>query len=301
MITQPPTRRRPWAEREAKGKPRKAQGKRVAFPPVEPWAEPVNGADLLNWLSETFSRYVALPAGAAEAMALWTVHAHAHDCFSISPLLVLKSPTPRCGKTTALLVLGRLVPKPLHAGSVTGPVLFRAIDKYKPTMLLDEADAYMGDAEELRGLLNNGHNRENATVLRTVGEGHEVRAFSVWTPKAIASIGALAATLQDRSVTVEMRRKRKDETVARLRIDRHEVEDLLRRKIARWVADHAQALREADPEVPEGLDDTEPPTIGGRFLPSRTKQGANGPRGRVWPLSPCLRAGPTRRASRSSS
>ena len=40
----------------------------------DPWPEPVEGADLLDSLSRSFTRYLVLPEGAADAMALWTVH-----------------------------------------------------------------------------------------------------------------------------------------------------------------------------------------------------------------------------------
>ena len=47
--------------------------------------------------------------GAAEAMALWILHAHAHDASVISPILAITSPTPECGKTTTLTALAMLV------------------------------------------------------------------------------------------------------------------------------------------------------------------------------------------------
>ena len=141
------------------------------------------------------------------------------------------------------------------SSNLTGPVLFRAIEKYHPALLIDEADSFVTKNEELRGILNSGHRKQGATSLRLVGEGHELRAFSTWGPKAIASIGSLAATLEDRAVTIPMRRRAKGEQVEKLRLDRlHELEPI-RQRIARWVADNAQALRDADPEVPESLDD----------------------------------------------
>lgn len=231
------------------------QGRELCFPEVEPWEQPVEGATLLDWIAEVCRRYLALTPGAAEAMALWVVHAHAHDCFGVSPLLVFRSPAPRCGKTTALRVVGRLVPRALNLANVTTSAAFRAVEKFRPTLLIDEADAFMRDNEELRGLLNSGHERENAVVVRTVGQSFEVRLFSAWAPKAIASIGALAATLEDRSIAIIMRRRKPDEKIARLRLDQHVVEDLLRRKIVRWVVDNKPALREADPDLPESLDD----------------------------------------------
>jgi hypothetical protein len=48
---------------------------------------------------------------------------------------------------------------------------------------------------------------KGSTVLRTVGDDHEPRAFSTYSAAAIALIGALPDTLHDRSVPVELKRR----------------------------------------------------------------------------------------------
>ena len=92
-------------------------------------------------------------------LALWTAHAHAFEAFVHTPRLNLCSPEKHCGKTTALDVLASMTPRPLRTESMTAAVLFRLVEQYKPTLLLDEVDAYLNEAEELRGLLNAGHKR----------------------------------------------------------------------------------------------------------------------------------------------
>ena len=75
----------------------------------------------------------------------------------------------RCGKTLLLIVLGALVPRRLFASNVTPAVLFRTIEKYRPTLLIDEADTFIRENDELRGVLNSGHTRTTAVVIRAVG------------------------------------------------------------------------------------------------------------------------------------
>ena len=60
----------------------------------------------------------------------------------------------------------------------------------RPTLLIDEADSFAKDNEELRGILNSGHIKAAAHVIRNLK--HKPRRFSTWAPKAIAMIGALA-------------------------------------------------------------------------------------------------------------
>jgi Protein of unknown function (DUF3631) len=122
----------------------------------------------------------------------------------------------------------------------------------RPTLLIDEADTFLPENEELRGILNAGH-RQGGFVIRTVGEEFEPRRFSTYAPCTVALIGKLPVTLADRSVSIELRRRRLDEPIEPFRFDRTEHLDQLSRKVARWTADNAERLRCADPDMPVGV------------------------------------------------
>jgi hypothetical protein len=126
----------------------------------------------------------------ADAAALWVVHAWTIDASDISPFFVLVSPTKRCGKTSMLILLMYLTPKSELASNISPSALFRYIEHTHPTLLIDEADSFVGASEEMRGILNSGHTRIAANVIRNVeinGE-HKPKRFSVWAAKAIATI-----------------------------------------------------------------------------------------------------------------
>jgi hypothetical protein len=72
---------------------------------------------------------------------------------------------------------------------------------------------------------------------------------------AIASIGRLPGTIEDRSIKIALRRRRSDEAVERVRLDRLDELVPIARRAARWIADHFDALRAADPDVPSELHD----------------------------------------------
>jgi hypothetical protein len=216
--------------------------------------EAASGIGLLDELVAVFSRYIILPKGGVEAAALWTFHAHAHDAASISPILAITSPEMRCGKTTMLEILQTLTPNAILTSNVTTPALFRLVDKYAPTLLIDEADTFLKNQEQMRGILNSGHRRSSATIVRIDG-GREPRPFRTWSPKVIGCIGSLPDTLSDRSVVIRLQRKRREDVVERLQLKNLEHLWQLRSRIAWWARRHLAELRSADPEIPPGLHD----------------------------------------------
>jgi putative DNA primase/helicase len=222
--------------------------------PVVPWDKPVDGADMLGALADMFDKYIVLPKHAAEALALWVVHSHAHDAARHSPIMFIASPTKRCGKTNLLCALQMVVPKPLSAANVTPATVFRAIHRWKPTMLIDETDTFLSDKADLRGVLNSGHTKSQAYVLRCVGDDMIPQQFSTWCPKAFAAIGRLPSTLEDRAIKIELRRKLKTDAVERLPV-RDDAYDELRRKAARWAADNMSKLERARLAPPSELSD----------------------------------------------
>lgn len=225
------------------------------FEAPEPWPEAVDGRILIKDIRQTLLRYCILPEGADLIIGLWVLFAHAHDAFQISPILAIQSPEKRCGKTTLLEVISMLVPKPLTASNITPAALFRAMDKYSPTLLLDEADTFLHGNDELRGAVNSGQRRRTAKILRCVGDDAEPTEFSVWGPKVIAGIGTFPDTIQDRAIVVRMRRKAASETVNRFR-EREKVQiDPLLRMAARWAHDNLNSLSDADPTLPMELND----------------------------------------------
>ena len=90
-------------------------------------------------------------------------------------------------------------------------------------------------------------------MIRTVGEDHEPRQFSAWAPVALAAIGHLPGTIEDRSIKVGLPQRRPDEPVEPLRLDRTGVLDNSARKAARWTADRGSELAAADPPMPGGI------------------------------------------------
>ena len=176
------------------------------------------------------------------------------------PLMAIVSPEKRCGKSRLLSLLLKLVRRPVPGVSLTAATVYRAIEKWTPTLLIDEADGILKDSRghdnlELRSVINSGHTRDMAYVPRCVGETHDVTKFSTWAPKAIALIGKMPDSMFDRAVPIPMRRKTKAEQVARIRETAQAIFDELRSEIVRFVEDNAQKIAQHTPALPAGLND----------------------------------------------
>ena len=217
------------------------------FPVIEPWPEVVDPKALLEDLCLALKRFAVLPEHADTALALWIIFTWLIDHVDVAPILAISSPEKRCGKTTVLSLVQRLVKRPLPASNITPAALFRSIEHFKPTLLIDEADTFIQSSDELRGILNSGHMRDNAFVIRTVGDDHEPKQFSTWSAKAIALIGRLPDTLQDRSLVIPLRRKLQHETTEKLRHAEGSVFSNLQRKLLRFSEDRADWIKKARP------------------------------------------------------
>jgi putative DNA primase/helicase len=229
-------------------RPDDGQGRAVTIPDVLPWADAIEGDRVATGLAVALKRYVVLSDTAADAVALWVLHTWLFDKFIIAPRLAITSPTKGCGKTTVLRFLNQVVRRPKRAGSISPPALFRAVEQFSPTIILDETEKYIEHGSDLHALLNEGHCR-GGTVLRVLGEKQELREFSVFAAVAFAANGKLPDDLEQRSIVIEMQRRRADESVAELREDRCEPLQNLARMCARWADDVADLIRDHDPDM----------------------------------------------------
>ncbi len=225
----------------------------------EPCVEDVDGAQLLGEVASAIRQHVVVNDHQTTALALWVIHTYCYECFQYTPRLLIYGPDKRCGKSTLLRLVGNLASRPAPSSNLTPSVLFRGITKWRPTILLDEADTYMIGPkanDETRGIVNAGFER-TGRVLRCQGDDHEPMAFPAFAPLALAMIGTPHDTIVDRSVPIEMQRKSKLDVVMRTpagRDPRQHYADMLSR-IVRWTTDHRDQLEATTPTLPTEIDD----------------------------------------------
>jgi Protein of unknown function (DUF3631)/CHC2 zinc finger len=222
---------------------------------LEPWPEAVDTDVLLVALKQRVRRHVVLNDHACTVVALWIMLTWVHDAVAVhSPMLRATSAERDSGKTTLLNVLGFLVPRGLLNVDISEAALFRCIELWNPTLLIDEADVLLAENEPLRAVINSGWTR-GASVLRCIGDEKTPHAFSVFCPRALGMKGdRLPDTTLSRCINIVLKRKKEAEEVEHFRaIDDAGLKEQ-RSQALRWSIDNAESLKGAEPEMPKGFN-----------------------------------------------
>ncbi|HXF73907.1 MAG TPA: DUF3631 domain-containing protein, partial [Actinomycetota bacterium] len=227
-----------------------------------PTEAPELGA-LLGRIERFIRRFVVFTSEhQAVAVTLWVVHVYAIDAAPCAAYLRITSATEEAGKTLLLEVLELLLgERAVNAVSATPAFIFRMREKVGPVaLLLDEVDQTLRErkddgARDVLALVNSGY-RRSAKAGRTVGQGHEPKAFPAFGPCAIAGIGSLHPTTESRCIPIVLERKPRGSGE---RFLYHRVEPAaaaIRRDLEAWATEEAvRVLRDADPALPEELRD----------------------------------------------
>jgi hypothetical protein len=215
------------------------------------------GAALLAQLHAALCRYVVFPSSeAADAVTLWTAASHAQPAWEHAPRLAVVSPLKRCGKSRLLDVVAETCHAPLITVNATIAAVVRSIGQDPPTLLVDEADTIFGtrkqadNNEDLRGLLNAGHQR-NRPMLRWDVTTRTAEQLDTFAMALLAAIGDLPDTIMDRAVVVRMRRRAPGEQVDPYRTRRDAPPlNALRDRLTAWARAHPGELQHATPPMP---------------------------------------------------
>jgi len=173
-------------------------------------AEPYESTQALVADVQAFiHRYVDLSPLFEQLAAHYILFTWLYDSFNELPYLRVKGDT-GSGKTRFLLTVGSLCYKPTFAsGASTVSPLFRILDIFRGTLVIDEGDFRFSDEKaEVVKILNNG-NARGFPVLRSevIGRRGEFspRAYHVYGPKLVATRGAFQdRALESRCLTEEL-------------------------------------------------------------------------------------------------
>ena len=226
---------------------------------VDPWPEVVDGDALLRDIITRIRKHVtctendcAYDSALDHVLPGCTTRSQRTALF-----FIVTSAEPESGKTTVLGVLSFLTPRCIASVEISEAALYRSINIWRPTFVVDEFDAVLAsdDKAPLRSVINSGHTR-GQTVVRCVEPNFKPEAFVTFCPKAIGMVGRkLPGSTLSRCILIEMKR-RKPGDKAIVKFEHKDDADLanLRSRLLRWASDNQAALRKAEPSMPPGFD-----------------------------------------------
>jgi|GEM_PF-4761831 len=157
--------------------------------------------DVLGFMEDFVTWTPEFAVGAAAyVLASWV-----HECFQFMGYLQFIGP-PSSGKTRSVDVLNQLCYHAALMNCPTSAILYRVIQAYHPTLIIDEMDADSGSV--FRDILRSGTSRDGC-VWRCKGDNHNYKAesFSCYGPKVYAGQHPIKdAALLTRLITENMSR-----------------------------------------------------------------------------------------------
>ena len=200
---------------------------------------------------DLIKRHCVLRPVEIDAIALWITASYLINSFRVFPKLTLISPEKRCGKSTTMEVIQSVAKDGVLLSSISSAGIYRVTQQGQPTLLIDEADTFVKDGSpDLIGIINSGHSKKGATIIRCDGDKYQTKEFSTWMPMVFASIGALSDTVMDRSIVINLRRKKSQEQVVRVPVDLEKQQATVRNALASWRSSNKAAIKNSNVTVP---------------------------------------------------
>src|SRR5262245_5729054 len=220
---------------------------------VKPADEPIDATTLFADIEARFLLHLAMPRHLAFVTALFIGQSWIHEHATYSPILFITSPERDSGKSTLCGVIGFMARRSLLSVGISAPALYRSIEKWHPSFVIDEADKAFITNPDLLQVVNSGWTRGSG-VVKCDPDTHEPRVYSTFCPKVVALKGKEAPdTILSRAIFIPMQRRTRAEPIAHFA----HVDDAgfqrLRSQLARWAADNGAALGLADPAMPDGF------------------------------------------------
>lgn len=181
--------------------------KRVPWPTAHIPKDYENDEALFNRIKKFFTEHLDVANDlmydvyAAFVLASWIP-----ENFTVVPYLFFLGPL-ASGKTRALECFHRLCYRSIMATSMSAASLFRALEAWHPTILLDEAEIYnRKEMVEVLAILNSGYRRGQYAIRieKVQNNVPQIAVFDTFGFKVLAGTQELADTLQSRCIITRM-------------------------------------------------------------------------------------------------
>ncbi len=197
-----------------------------------------DGARLLERLQDFYKRHFILEPGLPLLLSIWNFHTFMYEEFSHTPYLDINSPVKGCAKTTLCAAISQVSKNGMLVVNPTGPSIFRTIEEYHPTLIIDEAALHRDNS--LLTIANAGFSRLSGVIPRVFQD--RVRKYTVYCPKVFASLSLLPETVIDRAIRIPMKGLRREDKDKIVPFAQNSVPEDLASSIAAWVDVHKDEI-----------------------------------------------------------
>ncbi len=141
------------------------------------------------------------------------------------------------GKTRFLDTLGYIHYKPIAtSGATTSAPIFRIIEKWKPTLIMDEADfAKSDEAQDIIKIINLGYEKGKFIMRCDQNDASKINMFDAYCPKILATRKAFQdKATESRCITQVMKGTNRQDVPLNLNKDFFDTTQKLRNKLLMW-------------------------------------------------------------------
>ena len=160
------------------------------------------------------------------------------------------------GKTRFLDVLGQIHYKPIAtSGATTAAPVFRIIEKWRPTLIMDEADfAKSDEAQDIIKIINLGYEKGKHVMRCDQNDAKTINLFDPYCPKILATRGSFEdKATESRCITQVMKGTNRQDVPLNLNKDFFDTTQTLRNKLLMWRFKNYHKI-EPDNVINLGLD-----------------------------------------------
>jgi 5S rRNA maturation endonuclease (ribonuclease M5) len=164
--------------------------------------------DIIRKIQSLIHKYVDIDVFYETLSAYYVLFSWLYDAFNTLPYLRVLGDA-GTGKSRFLQVVGTLCYRPITVtGAATTSPIFRLLDRYRGTLVMDEGDFKSSDeSADIVKILNTGYQRSQGIVLRAGAKENDFdpEVFICYGPKVIATRQKFADwALESRCLTKEM-------------------------------------------------------------------------------------------------
>lgn len=179
----------------------------------------VDAPALLNEIEKFILDRMVLPPDASIIITLWILQTYFMDWIYTFGYLGINSPEKQCGKSLILKLLRAFVKNGYQTTQISAPTLYRFIEEYKVTLLIDEFDSLKSD-KDMANALNAGYERGNSALKTNMDKGGAIEKYDPFCAKVLCGIN-LTDKIPDstisRTIIINLKRKYTNDIKSRFR------------------------------------------------------------------------------------